>query len=241
MLLNTNNNGVIYLSGGMEKTSSDDPLGAKWRIVVSERLKKMNFIPLDITAMDKAYTKEHGDLFYSFGSSVENLVQMKSNVRKHFVHADLRLIVNNSDALILLYDESVRRGAGTISESQVAFNHDVPIFIVNKFGTLAELPGWLTALSTKIFSSFDELYDYLSSLPEGILHRDLYGNKRSGNHYLCSLCGDPFEKNKTHFVSKVSPLYCNTCVDVVKYTIEEKKCRYEFFIEHLTNQFNEEN
>jgi hypothetical protein len=225
----------------------DGELGGVWRETCSERLREMGFYPLDITALDVAYTNTHGKLYSSFDAADKRILEMKSNLRKHFVTTDLQLIEENSDAIILLYDEGVRKGAGTISEAQHAYNLGLPIFIVNSFDKVKEIPGWLIALSTRVFPNFDELHEYLVKLPEGILRPDMFGNRGSGNEYLCSLCGDPFEKNKHHFVSKVSPLYCKSCVDIVSNTFEQHKDRYEYFIELITNdlsitiEFPEEN
>ncbi len=228
----------IYLSGGMQFAEN---LGAGWRTTCSAELKQMGYFPLDITELDVAYTKTHGELYRTFGADPTHVLQMRSNIRKHFIYTDLQLIMNDSDALIILYDESVRKGAGTISECQVAFNHDIPIFLVSTYKNWhKEVPGWLQALTTKIFTNFQDLYKYLDDLPPGILKRDAYGNHNSGDQYLCSLCGNPFLKKKTHFVSKISPLYCSGCVDIVKTTVESHKDRYQFFIEYLENESNQE-
>lgn len=229
--------GNIYLSGGMEHAVE---LGAEWRLVVGDELKQLGYFPLDITALDIAYAKEHGKLYMDFGEDDELL--RKANIRKHFVFTDLELIKNDTDAVILLYDESVRKGAGTISEAQFAFLHDIPIFVVSAWEDWkSEVPGWLHALSTKIFISFDECLEYMAGLPDGILKRDAYGNHRGGEHYLCSLSGEPFKKNKHHFVSKVSPLYSEESVRIVKEVHEDMKDRYDFFIEYLEQQALEEN
>lgn len=230
-------NGSIYLSGGMQFA---DDLGASWRVQCSEQLKQLGYFPLDITELDVAYTNEHGELYRSFGSDPEHHLQMKSNIRKHFIYTDLQLIKKDSDALIVLYDESVRLGAGTISECQYAYNKDLPVFLINAYQDIQQVPGWLQALTTKIFNTFDDLYEYLGSLPTGILKRDVYGNRNSGSMYLCSLCGTPFEKHKQHFVSKISPLYCTSCVDVVNETFEAHKDRYQFFVEYLEDESEKE-
>lgn len=224
-------NGTIYLSGGMQFAVD---LGAGWRKQCSKRLKELGFFPLDITELDMLYSKQHGEL-YRFMSD-EEILQRKSNIRKHFIETDINLIRNDTDAVIIYYDESVRRGAGTISEIHEAFMLDIPVFLVNAYKKLNEIPGWAQAETTKIFNEWEELYDYLKSLPKGILKRDVYGNRRSGNNYLCSLCGKVEEKHKTHYVSKVSPLYCKSCVEIVKQTFESHKDRYQFFIEYLEQQ-----
>jgi hypothetical protein len=232
--------GNIYLSGSMQH-APDGQLGGTWREQCARQLKDMKYFPLDITDMDIAYTEQHGDLYHSFNSKPEHHLQMKSNLRKHFVFTDLELIEKDSDALILLYDEGVRRGAGTISEAQHAYNLGIPIFIVSAYEDWhKEIPGWLLSLSTKVFENFDFLFDYLNDLPQGILKRDVYGNRSAGAQYLCSLCGSPFVKTKHHFVSTISPCYCSGCVDVVTTTFENHKDRYEFFLEYLEEESKEE-
>lgn len=221
--------GNIYLSGGMQFAA--DGLGADWRRECSIKLKGMGYFPLDIAALDLAYSQAHGHLYRFLDD--DEILQRKSNIRKHFIDTDIALIRNDTDAVIILYDETVRLGAGTTSEVHEAFMRDIPVFLLNTYGKLSEVPGWMQAETTAIFNTWDQLYEYLGQLPPGILKRDVYGNRRSGSHYLCSLCGATEEKHKAHFVSKVSPLYCKSCVDLVKTTFEQHKDRYQFFLEHL--------
>lgn len=232
------NRGNIYLSGGMQFKKGK---GFQWRQHSSVKLKEMGYFPIDICELDRAYAAQHGELFYKYNDefSDKDLVQFKSNIRKHFHYTDCELVRKDSDAVIVLWDESAQRGAGTHSEAHVAYENDIPVFVVNTM-PLTEVPGWFISESTKIFNSFEKLYSYLEKLPHGILCRDSYGNHRSGDHYLCSLCGDPFKKGKHHFVSKVTPLLCNSCVDVTTKTHEAMKDRYDFFIEYYEDEALEE-
>lgn len=227
------NRGNIYLSGGMQFAQN---LGAGWRIDVSKKLKEMKYFPLDITELDVAYNAKHGKpVLPKPGEEPESY---KANMRKHFIETDLKLIRENSDALIVFYDESARRGAGTVSEAQYAFNMNIPIFLVTEHKTMedfyADVSGWLIALSTAHFISFESLYEYLDKLPEGILKKDIYGNHGINNQYLCNLSGDVFTKRKNKFVSQVHPLYSQRSVDVVHDIYENHKDRYDFFMEYLT-------
>ena len=216
--------------------------GSGWRSFLSEDLKEHGYFPLDISALDTAYAKEHGKLYSDFGTRTDGELFRKANIRKHFVFTDLQLIKNDSDALIVYYDESVRRGAGTISECQYAYLLDIPVFIVSAWEDWQnEIPGWLHALSTKVFTSFEECVQYLAGLPDGILKRDIYGNHHSGEYYLCSLSGKPFKKNNHHFVSHVSPLYSSESVRIVKEVHEDMKDRYEFIVEYLESEAQREN
>lgn len=226
--------GNLYLSGGIEHAVD---FGSSWRAEISPKLKQLGYFPLDIAALDKEYARRHGQLFHDFGVDEEGLLRRKANIRKHFIFTDLELIKNDSDALIVFYDESVRMGAGTISECQFAYMLDLPVFLVSDWiNWKEEVPGWLHALTTKVFVNFDDLLEYLGCLPEGILKRDIYGNHHTGDYYLCSLSGEPFKKSKTHFVSKVSPLYSKESVKVVKTVNEDMKNRYEFCVEFLQEQ-----
>lgn len=222
-------NGNIYLSGGMQH--APDGLGADWRRECSKHLREMGFFPLDIAELDLAYRDAHGHLFRFMED--DEILQRKSNIRKHFIETDIALIRNDTDVIIILYDETVRLGAGTTSEVHEAFMLDIPVFLINTYPKLQDVPGWMQAETTKIFSDFGALYEYLESLPPGILKRDAYGNRRSGSQYLCSLCGAAEEKHKAHFVSRISPLYCKRCVELVKTTFESHKDRYQFFLEYL--------
>jgi hypothetical protein len=226
--------GNLYLSGGMEHAENE---GAGWRATISQQLKSMGYFPLDIAALDAEYAAQHGKLYTDFGNDETGMLLRKANIRKHFIFTDLELIKNDSDALVVYYDDSVRRGAGTISECQFAYLLDIPVFVVSTWEDWEkEVPGWLHALSTTIFTSFEDLLEYLKQLPDGILKRDIYGNHHSGQHYLCSLSGKPFKKSKHHFVSKVSPLYSMEAVELVKEVNENKKDRYQFIVEYLERE-----
>ncbi len=223
--------GNIYLSGGMQYAKD---LGAAWRDDCSRRLQEMEYYPLDITVLDKAYSAAFGHPYMFLETT--DLLQYKSNIRRQIVRADIELVRHHSHALVVYFDEAARRGAGTQSECQEAYDYDVPYFIVNGYDSWKEVPGWIRANSTKMFTSFDELYAYLERLPAGILRRDVYGNRHVDHFYLCSLCGEPFEKSGLQFVSKLTPMYCKGCVDVVKTTHEKHADRYEFFLSHIQQE-----
>lgn len=228
--------GSAYLSGGMQFAKN---LGADWRIECADKLTSMGYYPIDICKLDRAYAKQYGELY--FPEDQANHLQYKANMRQHFVHADLELVKNDSDFLIILYDESVRRGAGTTSEAQVAYLHNIPVFLVSTYEDwYREVPGWLQALCVKVFPNFSQLYDYLDNLPYGILKKDVYGNHGVDGQYLCSLCGAVFEKHKHHFVSKVQPLLCGNCVDLTTKTFEGHTDRYNFIVNYLEREYDNE-
>lgn len=226
-------NGNVYLSGGMQFAKD---LGGAWREKCSVELKNLGFFPLDITELDIAYNKAHGKP--EMPKTAEDVNKYKAEMRRHFIDADLKLIHDNTDFLIVYYDESARRGAGTVSEAQYAYLYDMPIFLVGDYPTeedmLGDISGWLIALATKHFTSFEDLYAYLGSLPQGVLTKDQYGNTGRDSQYLCSLTGEVFTKKKTPFVSNVSPLLSPEAVTITANVY--KKDRYSFFRDYLTKQ-----
>lgn len=229
-------NGSLYLSGGMQYSKD---LGASWRSDCKPILQNLGFYVIDITALDVAYSKKFGHPYLFVEST--NLLQYKSNIRRQIVHCDVELVVKQSHAMIVYYDEAARRGAGTQSECQVAYDSDIPYFLLkDPKETWSQVPGWIRANSIRMFDTFDDLYKYLAYLPDGILKPDLYGNRHSGTDYLCALCGNPFEKRGAQFVSKVSPMYCKSCVQIVKTTHEANSDRYEFFLTLMTEDARQE-
>lgn len=230
-------NGNIYLSGGIDYAKNR---GADWRHDLSNELLRLRFLPLDPVRMGNSYNEVFGNPIYGKGNidtSTAALLHFRAQVRRQLIYADLHLIQNHTDALVVFYDDSVRRGAGTISECQFAYTHDIPVFLVSDWENWRdEVPGWLIGLTTKITTSFDDMVEYLGLLPPEILKRDMYGNRHSKdgqNHYLCSLSGEPFRKTGSHFASTVSPLYNKQSVSVVHSECVEQKDRYDFFLRFL--------
>ncbi len=225
--------GNAYLSGGMQFAKD---LGGAWREECSKELLNMGYFPLDITELDVAYNKAFCKP--EMPKTSEEIAKYKAEMRRHFIEADLKLIHDNSDFLIVYYDESASRGAGTISEAQYAYLYGIPVFLVGDYQTeddmLNDISGWLLALCTKHFTKFEDLYAYLGSLPEGVVTKDQYGNTGRNSQYLCSLTGDVFTKKKTPFVSNVHPLLSPESVKITAKVYE--KNRYSFFREYLTNK-----
>ena len=59
-----------------------------------------------------------------------------------------------------MWNEDVFKGAGTHGEVTLAFEHGIPVYVVNQL-PLTDLSGWIVACSTEIFESFEELELFL--------------------------------------------------------------------------------
>jgi hypothetical protein len=55
------------------------------------------------------------------------------------------------------------RGAGTKGEVTIAKHFGKPVYLVTSM-RLEEIPGWVLACVTKIFSRFEDLFSFLTGL-----------------------------------------------------------------------------
>ena len=69
--------------------------------------------------------------------------------------------IQESDAIVVLYDESTRRGAGTLSEAWEAFREGRPVYLVTEFD-MENVPTWLIGETTQIFSTMEDFLEYVS-------------------------------------------------------------------------------
>ena len=95
------------------------------------------------------------------------VVQQKPEIYKKLIRKiidiDIKAVVENSDYLIVNWDESVFKGGGTHGEITLAYYLKKPIYLINHV-SLDDLSSWIFSCSTEVFDSFDDLKIYLSSL-----------------------------------------------------------------------------
>jgi hypothetical protein len=147
---------TFYLSGGMEFKTN---LGSKWRSWLTEELAKFGYSVIDPVQLEVG---DHGEpLQRNLTAWKESgqLDKVRQGVRDVLFVRDIRGL-HQSDAMILFYDESVQRGAGTLSEAWEAFREGKPIYVVTEFPTM-RVPTWLIGETTGIFTSFEFLLEYV--------------------------------------------------------------------------------
>jgi hypothetical protein len=150
----------FYLSGGMEYKKN---LGMGWREWVTQELEKrhhdaINPVKLEICEEEKDGVPVQVQLTQL--KKEGKLDECRNLVRKVLFRKDM-FAIQLADAVVVYYDESVQKGAGTISECWEAFREGVPVYLVTDF-PVVEIPTWLIGETTKIFSDFDELLEYVS-------------------------------------------------------------------------------
>jgi nucleoside 2-deoxyribosyltransferase len=152
----------FYLSGGMEYKKN---LGANWREWITEELEKhrhdaINPVKLEIAEEE---TDENAPPIQVQLTNLKlegKMDEVRRLVRKVLFRKDMYAI-QESDAIIVLYDESTRRGAGTLSEAWEAFREGRPVYLVTEFD-MEEVPTWLIGETTKIFDDFEDLLEYVA-------------------------------------------------------------------------------
>ncbi len=97
-----------------------------------------------------------------------NISEYQSIVRR-LVEIDCEEIASKSDYVICYWDEGAVRGAGTKGELTVARYFGKDVYLVSTYPP-EDIPGWVLGCVTEVFSSFDELRDFLSKL-----HRQISG------------------------------------------------------------------
>ncbi len=150
----------FYLSGGMEYKKN---LGANWREWITEELEKRRHDAINPVKLEMAEEELDNDVPIQVRlTELKNdgkLEEVRRLVRKVLFRKDM-FGIQLSDAMILLYDESTRRGAGTLSEAWEAFREGRPVYLVTEFD-MSEVPTWLIGETTKIFNDMEDLLEYV--------------------------------------------------------------------------------
>ena len=147
---------IAYLSGAMESADGD---GAAWRNEITMWLAE----ELNHSAIDPV--KETQQLIIK--NDAENYREWKSTDPKRFIdfvrkaiHNDLNSVKNRCDYLICLWNDDVLAGGGTHGEVTMAFDHGIPIYLINQL-TKGEISGWIMSCATEVFNNFEELKEHL--------------------------------------------------------------------------------
>jgi nucleoside 2-deoxyribosyltransferase len=148
----------FYLSGGMEYKKN---LGMAWREWLTGELEKLKHDGVDPVKLESP--DENGDPIQDRLTELKlagEFDEVRRLARRFLFRKDMYGI-QLSDALVVLYDKSVQRGAGTISEAWEAFREGKPVYLVTDFPTKS-IPTWLIAETTSVFHDFEELLGYVS-------------------------------------------------------------------------------
>jgi hypothetical protein len=150
---------IAYLSGPIENAYND---GANWRNDITEWLEnKLHHKVFNPVIKTKSIIEHHNASDFRLMKKT-NPNEYKKIIRK-IIKVDLDAVVNNSDYLIVNWDESVYKGGGTHGEVTMAYWFRKPIFLVNRL-PIDDISSWIFSCSEHIFDNFDDLKTKLEEL-----------------------------------------------------------------------------
>ena len=143
---------LVYLAGGMEYATD----GKTWRDEASEKLSSHGIKSWD------PYVQE--DIIFSEDTPI-SLIIKSLNKEKDFkklrtimnriVSLDLDTVLEEASCLLVKYDASVLRGAGTHAEMSVATWAALPVHVWLYELTLNDLPSWAIGCISTVSYSLD--------------------------------------------------------------------------------------
>lgn len=151
----------VYLSGGMEYADNE---GRDWRYTMQSWIEStLGWEVFNPNRESDMYFKRHHSAVDIRGLKAVDPGRYK-NIIAPLVELDCTEIAERSDFVLCLWDESAMRGAGTKGELTIAKHFGKPVYMVTSIST-TEIPGWVLACTTRIFSSFSDLQAFLLKLP----------------------------------------------------------------------------
>jgi hypothetical protein len=147
----------VYLSGGMEYADGE---GVHWRREMQDwieaHLKHEVFNPN--TESERFFNQHYPQTDFR-KLKLEN-TPLYTDIIRNLVEIDCKEIAHRSDYVICYWDEGAAKGAGTKGELTMAKFFNKPVYLVTSF-QLYDIPGWVLGCTTKTFTSFNELKEFL--------------------------------------------------------------------------------
>ncbi len=164
---------TIYLAGSMENSAD---LGRSWRDQITPFLHELGFdvlnpcdfepdqlkglhikrLPETFETVDgKIQKAEHWHFLKN--AKDKKLYNRFLKYMRRIIHYDMELVEHKTNYIIAKWDKETAKGSGTHAELTAAFRCNVPVYCVLE----GDMPAWAKATCTKIFSSFDELKEFL--------------------------------------------------------------------------------
>jgi hypothetical protein len=147
----------VYLSGGMEYASDE---GRDWRSMLQEWLEKeLHCSVFNPNLESESFFAAHYPAVNFRRLKKENPV-LYQTIASGLVDLDCAEIAERSDLVVVYWDESAQRGAGTKGELTMAKFFKKPVYMVTEIPQ-EDIPGWVLGCTTKLFPDFEALKEYL--------------------------------------------------------------------------------
>jgi hypothetical protein len=146
-----------YLSGGMEYAKDE---GVRWRKEMEEWIAvELGHSVFNPNVESEKFLKKklrRGSLRTLKFANIDRFQSIVQGI----VRLDSTEIALRSDYVVCLWDASAQRGAGTKGELSIAKYFNKPVYMVTRMSK-QNIPGWILGCTSRIFSSFAELREYL--------------------------------------------------------------------------------
>lgn len=147
----------VYLAGAMEYAPDR---GCGWRsdlsIFLREELNQAVFNPCE--EEPKVISVEERQHMARWKR--EDLPKFRAAISKIILY-DIKAVLNETDYIIVYWDEHVLKGAGTHGELTVARYHNIPVYMVSDIAP-EKMSSWIIGCTTEIFPDFESLKEFLS-------------------------------------------------------------------------------
>ncbi|MFL3027397.1 MAG: hypothetical protein ACJZ1O_03815 [Candidatus Neomarinimicrobiota bacterium] len=147
---------IAYLSGAIEYSHDE---GEGWRNNITEwlasKLHHSVINPVEESRLIISNTDSH-----DYRNWKETDLERYKNFINKFVLRDIKAVTKEANYIICLWNKEVFKGAGTHGEVTLAFEHGIPVYVVNQV-PLTDLSGWIIACSAEVFKNFEELKLFL--------------------------------------------------------------------------------
>lgn len=147
----------VYLSGGMEYASDE---GRDWRATMHAWLEKeLSCEVFNPNLESEAFFRSrYPDV--DFRSMKQTDPARYNEIASGLVDLDCHEIAERTDYLVCYWDVSAMMGAGTKGELTMARFFGKPVYMVTTVPH-HEIPGWVLGCTTRFFSTFEELREFL--------------------------------------------------------------------------------
>jgi len=147
-----------YVAGPMDDVSIDE--SRDWREMLTEKLSK---IGIEVLSPISKYGDDYGKIRVKFSKwkNSGNIDAIRQYVSRYIIMADLKL-VKKCDFVTLYIPAKGSEICGSYGEGTHAFYLGRPVLIVTtrRLKPLS-LPKWIVGCSTRIFTSWDEYFEYV--------------------------------------------------------------------------------
>lgn len=149
---------LAYLSGSIEYSPDH---GKAWRAQITPFLRARGFDVYDPAQDEKKNL--HDEEVRDFRRwKAADLPRFQTTIRK-IIAWDLDWI-ERSDCVVCYWDEYAGRGAGTQGELTFAYRAGIPVYLVVGV-PIANVSGWILGCANEVFTSFEQLQDFLIAQP----------------------------------------------------------------------------